>query len=150
MVTSTKRPKRVDKGQKMKVKFVGEVPVKGTEGAAGYDLVAKNGCTILPGATVAVDTGLSIEMMEDMVGDVRPRSSMSKKGVLVHYGTIDSDYRGTIKVLMTNLTDWLVNIKSGDRVAQLVFLQLPTVELELVDELSTTGRGIGGFGSTGV
>jgi dUTP pyrophosphatase len=133
------------------------LPRYASEGAAGLDLYAalEAPLQLLPGARVSVPTGLAIALPEGHEGQVRPRSGLAiKHGVTVLNapGTIDEDYRGELSVLLINLSSEPYEIAPGDRIAQLVVAPVTRVEVELVDDpqaLGTTGRGAGGFGSSG-
>lgn len=128
------------------------LPTQGSPYAAGYDLYACKGCVIEPGQTILVHTGLAMEITDGWWGGIYARSGLAAKQGLRPancVGVIDSDYRGEIMVALHNDSDYIREIKSGDRIAQLVFHQLWTVDWEVVDELSDTTRGEGGFGSTG-
>ncbi len=132
-----------------------EVPRYMSEGAAGLDLAAAidEQITIKPMARVAVSTGLAFAIPMGFEGQVRPRSGAAfKQGLTVVNapGTIDSDYRGEVKVLLVNLSDKEVFISKGDRIAQMVIAPVVQCQLEEVTALSDTQRGEGGFGSTGV
>ena len=123
-------------------------------GAAGLDLAsaADEAITVGPGARVAVPTGLAFAIPQGFEGQVRPRSGLARKvGVTVANapGTIDSDYRGEVQVLLVNLGDAPHVIQPGDRIAQLVIAPVVTAELEEVASLDETARGAGGFGHTG-
>jgi dUTP pyrophosphatase len=125
-----------------------------TEGAAGMDLAsaADAPLTIAPGERLGVPTGWSMELPPGHEAQVRPRSGLSlKHGVTVVNapGTIDSDYRGEIVVLLVNLGQQPYTIAPGDRVAQMVIAPVSRATVEEVVELSATGRGAGGFGHTG-
>ena len=125
-----------------------------TPGSSGYDLAsAEDGeLTILPGNVALVRTGLALELPPGLEGQVRSRSGLAAKSgvfVLNSPGTIDSDYRGEVKVVLANFGDAPFPVLPGDRIAQLVFIQVPNVCLVAVDELVPTGRGAGGFGSSG-
>ncbi len=122
--------------------------------AAGADLsAALDGPLVLaPGDRRAVDTGLAMAIASGYEGQVRPRSGLAlKQGLTVVNapGTIDSDYRGEVKVLLVNLGAEPVTIKPGQRIAQLIIAPVVQAEFTVVDELSETDRGSGGFGSTG-
>ena len=128
------------------------LPTQGSPWAAGYDLYACKDCVIELGQTVLVHTGLAIEITDGWWGGIYARSGLATKQGLRPancVGVIDSDYRGELMVALYNDSDYVREIKSGDRIAQLVFHQLWTVDWEVVDELSDTTRGEGGFGSTG-
>lgn len=123
-------------------------------GAAGMDLAsaADEDVVLAPMARVGVPTGLAMELPSGFEGQVRPRSGLSSRhGITVVNapGTIDSDYRGEIVVLLVNLSSETQTIRPGDRVAQLVIAPVTRAEVVEVSELSDTTRGAGGFGSTG-
>ncbi len=126
-----------------------------TAGSAGMDIKAALEEPILlkPLQRVLIPTGLYIELPDGFEAQVRPRSGLAiKKGlsVLNSPGTIDSDYRGEIKVIMINLSNESVIVNTGERIAQLVISKYEKAELIEVDELSNSDRGAGGFGHTGV
>jgi dUTP pyrophosphatase len=141
----------------MKVKFKklhadAKLPTYGTEGAAGADVYAIEGGVIPPNGRVLVRTGLGCEVPHGFEIQVRPRSGLAfKHGVTVlnSPGTIDEDYRGELCVLLINHHNDDVEVKVGDRVAQIVIAPTYTAEFEWTEELSETERGAGGFGSTG-
>jgi dUTP pyrophosphatase len=129
-----------------------ELPTYQTDGAAGMDLRAAENVTIPPGGRALVKTGIRLAIPEGFEGQVRSRSGLSlKQGLIVLNapGTIDSDYRGDIGVILANLGTEEAVVNIGDRIAQLVFAQVARVELEKVEELDDTNRGRRGFGSTG-
>ncbi len=123
-----------------------------TEGASGMDLRADISETLIlpPMGRALIDTGISIEMPQGYEAQVRPRSGLSSKGIVVMWGTVDSDYRGQIKVTIINLSNDSFTIAPNERIAQLVFAKVEKVKWELADELTGTQRGSGGFGSTGM
>ncbi|NLR69286.1 dUTP diphosphatase [Novosphingobium sp. ERN07] len=128
------------------------LPAYATEGAAGMDVVSAEDLDLAPGARHAVATGLSIAIPAGYEIQVRPRSGLAlKHGVTVPNtpGTIDSDYRGELKVIMINLGQTSFSIRRGDRVAQLVLAPVTRGTWLEVEELDATVRGEGGFGSTG-
>lgn len=130
------------------------LPAYKTQGAAGADVVAALDAPLelAPGARALVPTGLSLEIPLGFEIQVRPRSGLALSAgvtVLNAPGTIDSDYRGEVKVLLVNLGTEAVIIARGDRVAQFVVARVETVAFETVDALSSSERGEGGFGSTG-
>lgn len=128
------------------------LPAYATEGAAGMDVVSAEDVTIAPGARYAVATGLSVAIPQGYEIQVRPRSGLAfKHGITVPNtpGTIDSDYRGELKVLLINHGPDNFAIARGDRVAQLVVAPVTQGVWEEVEELDATARGVGGFGSTG-
>lgn len=128
------------------------LPAYATAGAAGMDVVAAEALTLAPGARAAVATGFAIAIPAGYEVQVRPRSGLAlKHGVtcLNTPGTIDSDYRGEVKVILANLGDAPFPIARGDRIAQLVPAPVLHATLAEVDALDDTARGQGGFGSTG-
>lgn len=141
---------------KVKIRTIsGEVPFYETSGSAGMDLkaVLDAPVTIGPGKRMLIPTGLFIELPAGYEAQIRARSGLAiKKGIgLVNgIGTIDSDYRGEIKVILINWGDEDFVIENGDRIAQMVIAKYERIEWEVTDELSETERGSGGFGHTGV
>jgi dUTP pyrophosphatase len=142
----------------MQVKIVNisnnPLPAYETLGAAGMDLRAyiPNTLIINPMERIAVPTGLFIELPIGFEAQVRPRSGLTlKHGISVPNtpGTIDSDYRGEIKVILINLSNEPFKIESGDRIAQMVIQKYESISWEKVEQLSDSERGAGGFGSTG-
>ncbi|MEP3421375.1 MAG: dUTP diphosphatase [Erythrobacter sp.] len=128
------------------------LPAYATDGAAGMDVVSAEDVTLAPGARYAVATGLALAIPKNYEIQVRPRSGLAlKHGITVPNtpGTIDSDYRGELKVILINHGDADFLIARGDRVAQLVVAPLVQAVFVEVDELDATQRGTGGFGSTG-
>ncbi len=130
------------------------LPAPASPGSAGLDLLAAiaEPVTLPPGARLEVPTGLALELPPGWEGQVRPRSGLAARhGVTLANspGTIDSDYRGEVRVLLVNLGAESVVIERGDRVAQLVVAPVARVELVETDRLSETERGDGGFGSSG-
>ncbi|MBD0402165.1 dUTP diphosphatase [Flammeovirga sp. EKP202] len=122
--------------------------------SAGLDLraVLEEPIALQPLERKLIPTGLFIELPEGYEAQVRPRSGLAFKHgltVLNSPGTIDADYRGEVKVLLVNLSNDVFNIEDGERVAQLIVAKHETVEWEPVEELSSTERGAGGYGSTG-
>lgn len=134
------------------------LPARGSQGSSGFDLrAALEGDLVLPaGGRALVPTGFVLEIPAGWEGQVRPRSGLAlKHGVTVANapGTIDSDYRGEVGVILINLGAEPFAIRRGDRIAQLVIARVETVEwdeVEAGDELEASGRGSGGFGSTGM
>ena len=127
-------------------------PAYATDGAAGLDVVAAEDVTLAPGQRHAVATGFAIAIPEGYEVQVRPRSGLAlKHGVtcLNTPGTIDHDYRGEVKVILTNLGTEPFEIRRGERIAQLVPAAVTKARFSEVAELSETDRGAGGFGSTG-
>ena len=131
-----------------------KLPAYKTEGASGMDLMAllKEPITLKPNSSCLVPTGLAIAFSSDFEIQIRPRSGLAAKNsisVLNTPGTIDSDYRGEIKVILFNhgKNDFLINNK--DRIAQMILTPVIKMEFEETDNLPETVRGEGGFGSTG-
>ena len=131
-----------------------QLPSYKTLGASGMDLMAfiKSSVTIKPKTSFLIPTGLSLAFSKDYEVQIRPRSGLAAKNnmsVLNTPGTIDSDYRGEIKVILYNHgnNDFVVN--NGDRIAQMILVPIVKMELEETNDLSETIRGEGGFGSTG-
>lgn len=131
-----------------------QIPQKAHAGDAGYDLYASEQEVCIPKMkTAMVSTGLALEIPEGYEAQVRSRSGLAKKeGVFVlnSPGTIDSGYRGEVQVLLANFGDEDYTVNKGDRIAQIVFQKLSPVELSPARGLSSSGRGKGGFGSTGM
>ena len=128
------------------------LPLYASAGAAGMDVVSAEAMTLAPGARAAIATGFAIAIPEGYEVQVRPRSGLAlKHGItcLNTPGTIDSDYRGEVKVILANLGRDPFEVKRGERIAQLVPAPVQHVTLDLVDDLDATARGAGGFGSTG-
>lgn len=129
-----------------------ELPEYATDGAAGMDVLAAEDVTLAPGARHAVATGLAVAIPAGYEIQVRPRSGLAlKHGISVPNtpGTIDSDYRGELKVILINHGDAFFEIRRGDRIAQLVVAPVSQVDFELTESLDETERGENGFGSTG-
>jgi dUTP pyrophosphatase len=147
----------------------GKMPTKGSPGAAGWDLYAAEETTLAVGETKAISVGFKISMPADVEMQVRSRSGLSLKGIVVANspGTVDSDYRGEVKVILSNTNPIRqprglmkfggppepqqpkFEVKKGDRIAQAVFAWVPQLSMTQVDSLDATERGAGGFGSTG-
>ena len=138
----------------MKLRPDAVVPRYQTPGAAGMDLCAALDAPVVlaPGERRAIDTGLAMAIPPGFEGQVRPRSGLARThGVTCANapGTVDSDYRGSLIVVLINLGNEPVTIEHGHRIAQIVIAPVVQAELAVVDELSPTDRGAGGFGSTG-
>jgi dUTP diphosphatase len=143
---------------KVRVQRVGQrgppldLPRYETAGSAGLDLRADEPFALAPGERRLVPTGLALEIPPGHEGQVRARSGLAvRQGIaLVNApGTIDSDYRGEVKVLLVNLGQAPASFARGDRIAQLVIAPVTRAELEVVEDLAGSARGAGGFGSTG-
>ncbi|MFL2895996.1 MAG: dUTP diphosphatase [Candidatus Pelagibacter sp.] len=125
-----------------------------TEGSSGVDLSAflNKKVVIKPNSSELIPTGLQVAIPEELEIQIRPRSGLAAKesmGVLNSPGTIDSDYRGELKIILFNHGDKDFIINNGDRIAQMVLVPILKMEFEEVDNLPDTVRGQGGFGSTG-
>lgn len=139
---------------KYKVLPGGHDPEQMTDGAAGFDLYAREGARIWHGEPKLIPTGICLEMPSSVFAQVVSRSGLMSRGLMASTGIIDSDYRGEIFVCLNNMTvrgPWWVS--EGERIAQLVFLPVAHEAavglIERVDELTPTDRGSDGFGSTG-
>ncbi len=129
-----------------------DLPTYATDGAAGMDVLSAEDVTLAPGARHAVASGLAVAIPHGYEIQVRPRSGLAlKHGITVPNtpGTIDSDYRGELKVILINHGTVPFEIRRGDRVAQLVLAPVTRATWLAVHELDQTSRGEGGFGSTG-
>ena len=131
-----------------------KLPSYKTKGSSGMDLMAfiSNPIKVPPNNSVLVPTGLSIAIPEDVEVQIRPRSGLAAKsniGILNTPGTIDSDYRGELKIILFNHGSNEFIINNNDRIAQMVLMPILKIDFEEVDELPNTLRGSGGFGSTG-
>lgn len=139
---------------KIKIKNTGKqpCPAYATEGSAGMDLFANEYAALFPKESGVVGTGIHIELPPGYEAQIRPRSGLAAKHgvtVLNAPGTIDSDYRGEIGVLLVNHSQSIFEVLPGMRIAQMVIAKYERVEWEPVEELDSTERGAGGFGSTG-
>ena len=131
-----------------------QLPIYKTEGSSGMDLMAftDKPIKILPNNFALIPTGISLAIPNDVEIQIRPRSGLASKssiGVLNSPGTIDSDYRGEVKIILFNHGNNEFIVNNNDRVAQMVLMPVLKMDLEEVDELPKTIRGAGGFGSTG-
>ncbi len=131
-----------------------KIPSYKTSGSSGLDLMAltENKIIVLPNKSALIPTGLSIAIPEDTEVQIRPRSGLAAKSnltVLNTPGTIDSDYRGELKVILFNHGEKEFIVNNGDRIAQMILLPILKIQFEEVDDLPETIRGFGGFGSTG-
>ena len=141
-------------------KLRGDANIPTTQyGDAGYDLYAVEDVFLVHGKTTVVKTGIALQCPENMYAQIQDRSSMAVKSIRVLGGVVDEIYRGEIKVVLHNLGNrgeynteheaFGYSIKRGDRIAQFVLLEYKKPRVLEVQELTTTGRGINGFGSTG-
>ena len=125
-------------------------PTKAHRTDAGYDLYASEDAVVVGRQRTTIKTGVSFEMPDGLAGLIWPRSGLSvKKGLDVLAGVVDSGYRGEVMVCLYNTSDEDVEIKRGDRIAQIIFQEVPAISLLLREELETSQRGSNGFGSTG-
>jgi len=132
-----------------------DVPAYMSESASGMDLTAavSESLTLAPGKRALVPTGISIAIPEGFEAQIRPRSGLANRhgiSVLNSPGTIDSDYRGEIQIILINLGDEPFAIKRGERIAQMVIAPTLKAEIKIVSELDVTIRNHGGFGHTGI
>ena len=129
------------------------LPARATPHSAGYDVRSAEGpLTLVPGEIRLVATGLVMELPPGIECQVRPRSGLALRHGLTlpnSPATIDPDYRGELRIILQNLGPDPVTLERGERIAQLVFSRFEVPEIRLVDEVSETDRGGGGFGSTG-
>lgn len=128
------------------------LPSYATIGSAGLDLRADAEVSLAPGERVLVPTGIALEIPPGYEGQVRPRSGLALRhgvGLLNSPGTIDSDYRGELAVILVNHGQERVHFARGERIAQLVIARYEAVEVVEVEDLDRTERGAGGFGHTG-
>ncbi len=128
------------------------VPAKAHADDAAYDLRARVDMELPPGTSVLVPTGMFMELPPGYEAQVRPRSGLALKHNLMltnSPGTIDAGYRGEVGVIMFNAGKTPFPVRRGERIAQMVICRLPEIELAVVDSLSDSDRGEGGFGSTG-
>jgi dUTP pyrophosphatase len=127
------------------------LPTRGSAHAAGLDLYAVERMDIRPGAQAMIPTGLSVAIPSGHYGRIAPRSGLAAKhGIQVHAGVVDSDYRGEMRVCLINHGSEMVEFKPGDRIAQLIIERCLITPAAWADDLDSTERGQGGFGSTGV
>ena len=140
-------------GNTIKVKKIEEraiIPTRSNSDDAGWDLYSITTRPIAPSQRVTIRTGISLQIPEEYVGLIWPRSGMSvKNGIDVLAGVVDSGYRGEIKVCLLNTSREWMDIKEGDRIAQILFQEVPHFQLQEVEILQNSDRGQGGFGSTG-
>jgi len=151
---------------KIQIKKLSEdaiIPTRGSEGAAGWDLRSAEDYVLRPGERHLFKTNISIKMVRGHYGKIEGRSGLAfKKGIVVLGGVIDEDFVGNIGVILLNssyqddddyykneYSDEFLEIKKGDRIAQIIFHKYESAEFEEVDKLDLTERGAGGFGSTG-
>ncbi|MDJ0720131.1 MAG: dUTP diphosphatase [Desulfobacterales bacterium] len=155
MPTSTRLPTL--SFQRLRAEEDGDIPLPRymTPQAAGMDLHAAVGSptTIAPGGIALIPTGFAMALPPGFEGQIRPRSGLAVKhgiGLINSPGTIDSDYRGEVKIPLINLGDAPYTVQRGDRIAQMVIQKVYRVQLQVVESLDSTSRDTGGFGHTGV
>ncbi len=129
-------------------------PCTATSGSAGFDLRCRSAFTLNPGQFLSIPCGIHLEMPYGLEGQVRPRSGLAKKHgvtVLNSPGTIDADFRGEVSAILINHGSEAVSFDRGDRIAQIVFATLASVQIDVTTEdLNPSDRGMSGFGSTGI
>lgn len=134
----------------IKLEEGGKAPLRGSEGAAGYDIFANEDLIIDRDNRRLVSGGFSMKFPEGYYGRIAPRSGLAvKKSIDVGAGVVDVDYRGIVKVLLINNGRYSFKVEKGDRIAQLIIEKIITPPVVVVEELDDTQRGEGGFGSTG-
>lgn len=129
------------------------LPTYATEGSAGIDIMSTINVTLRPFDRKVVPTGIAIQLPEGYEAQIRGRSGLSSKHgitIVTGIGTVDSDYRGEICVPLINLSDDTFEITKGMKIAQMVICKYTRIEFECVEELSSSDRGVKGFGSTGL
>lgn len=128
------------------------VPMKAHAGDAGWDIYASEAAHVAPGETKIIKTGIALEIPVGWYGQIKSRSGLGAKGLIVTAGVVDSGYRGEVGVVVINGNkgpDGSFSFQPGDKIAQMVFLPVPDVEINLTEALNGSIRGQGGFGSTG-
>lgn len=131
-------------------------PTKATSGSAGFDIYCPQNTELPPGQIVLVSTGIYLHFPSSYECQIRSRSSMAMRGIIIPNspGTIDSDYRDEVKILMLNLNEEPVNLEIGNKIAQMVFCRIPNVDIRFPNDWDLFNKGPksgrkGGFGSTG-
>lgn len=128
------------------------VPAKAHSGDAGWDIFASEAAEVGPGETKIIKTGIALEIPSGWYGQIKSRSGLGAKGLIVTAGVVDSGYRGEVGVVVVNGNrgpEGSFSFRPGDKIAQMVFLPVPDVEINLTESLNGSVRGQGGFGSTG-
>ena len=134
----------------MRLVKTAQMPVKATEGSAGYDLFASEETTVPARGQVLVATGLSVVFPDGTYGRIAPRSGLAfRNGIDVGAGVVDPDYTGSVGVILFNHSEEDFVIKVGDRIAQIILTKYVSAPVVEVKEVERTQRGSGGFGSTG-
>jgi len=141
----------------LKIKKIDEslnnpLPAYATEYSSGLDITSADDITIAPMTTEPIPTNLVLEIPKGYEGQIRPRSGLALKhniGIINSPGTIDADYRGELKILLTNFGKEPFKVKFGERIAQLIICRIEQAKVEITDSLTDTKRSSGGFGHTG-
>jgi dUTP pyrophosphatase len=133
----------------LKVSPQATLPTRAHPDDAGLDLYSLEDLTLAPGQGKVVKTGIAIAVPPKHVGLVADRSSLAKKGVKTAGGVIDAGYRGEIHIVLWNISEELVSLNRGERIAQLLIVPISTPAVQEVQSLEDTARGVNGFGSTG-
>jgi dUTP pyrophosphatase len=132
------------------IDVLAQVPTKANNNDAGFDLYSTIDTIITPKQRKTVSTGIALQMPDNLAGLIWPRSGLSvRQGIDVLAGVIDSGYRGEIMVCLYNTSDYDVVIRTGDRIAQIIFQEVPHVIMKAHESLGSSQRGSNGFGSTG-
>lgn len=145
----------VQKNIKIKLKKLQDnavIPDKATPGSSGFDLYSTQEMSVMPLMSCVVSTGIAIELPEGYEAQIRTRSGWARnEGLMVlnSPGTIDSDYRGEIQVILYNAGQGIITIDEGSKIAQMVIAEVPQVSIEMSEDLNDTERGDNGFGSSG-
>ena len=128
-----------------------ELPIRATPGSACYDVYSVKRQLLIPMGRASIPTGLAFELPRGYGLDIRPRSGLASRGLIIlnSPGTLDSDYRGELKVICMNLSSGNILVSKGDRIAQVRLFKEICLEFEEVEKLNETKRGQSGFGSTG-
>lgn len=129
-----------------------KAPSKAHHGDAGWDIYASEAAEVGPGETRIIKTGIALEIPHGWYGQIKSRSGLGAKGLIVTAGVVDCGYRGEVGVVVVNGNKGpggSFSFKAGDKIAQMVFLPVPQVEINIIEELGSSARGQGGFGSTG-
>ena len=134
----------------LRVQLVGgQLPTRGSDKAAGFDLYSNEAVTLAPGQIAPISTGIKITPPISTYARIAPRSGLSLKGITTTAGVVDQDYTGEVKVALINQSQSPFTINIGDRIAQLVLERIAEADIQLVNSLDATARGAHGFGSTG-
>lgn len=126
-----------------------KLPTRAYAYDAGIDLYSREEKMVLPNDGCKFSTGVAIDIPEGYYGQIHTRSSMAAKGWVVVGGVIDCSYKGELFVVLRNVSDYPLNVKSGDRIAQVVIHKIETPAVVCIDDIGSSERNTGGFGSTG-